>query len=248
MRIVVCLKTIRSELVDADSSKYGECCINPYDLLVLHKALELKAKYMGEIICISMGNRATEDLLRKCYAMGADRTILLCDSMFAGSDTFATSYILSGAIKRLSPDIVLCGEKAVDGETGQVPIGLAKRLEMTCVNAVDSIEECSEQHMIVCKKNKEWREVVKVEYPSLIVFRNFVREEPFISLMRLKKSMSYHSEIWNAASIGLEKEKCGLLGSKTKVVESKFQAIKVDTIEINGETIDKAKKIHSILS
>jgi len=66
--------------------------------------------------------------LRDSLYRGADDAILVTDRRCAASDTLATSYILSCAVKKLDYDIVLCGRQAIDGDTAQVGPQLAEKL------------------------------------------------------------------------------------------------------------------------
>ena len=95
--------------------------INPFDLNALEAAVQITEKSNGSIIAISMGPLSAESSLKDALARGADEAILLSDSAFSGSDTLATSCILAAAIRKLGEyDLIICGEKTVDGDTGQV--------------------------------------------------------------------------------------------------------------------------------
>jgi len=102
---------------------------NPEDLNALEAALEVKYRYGGTVTAISMGPPKAAEILRDCLYRGADRVILLTDRRAAASDTLATSYILSQAIRTIGQyDIVLCGRQAIDGDTAQVGPQLAEKL------------------------------------------------------------------------------------------------------------------------
>jgi len=102
-----------------------EAIVNPLDLYAIEAALRLREARGGEVIALSMGPPTAAKALREALAMGADSAVLLSDKAFAGSDTWATSYTLAAAIRRLAPyDLVVCGERATDGDTGQVGPGL----------------------------------------------------------------------------------------------------------------------------
>ena len=106
-----------------------EAVINPMDLFAIETALVLKEKYDGKVTVISMGPPKAEDALREALAMGCDQAILLSNRQFGGSDTWATAYVLSHAIQKIGDfDLVICGERATDGETGQVGPEIAANL------------------------------------------------------------------------------------------------------------------------
>jgi electron transfer flavoprotein beta subunit len=114
--------------------------VNPVDLNALEAALRVRDQYGGTVTVISMGPQQAVSSLRECLARGADRAVLLADRAFAGADTWATSYTLSAAIRKLGGcDLVICGEKTVDGDTGQVGPELAEWLGIPHVAYVREI-------------------------------------------------------------------------------------------------------------
>jgi electron transfer flavoprotein beta subunit len=164
---------------------------NPEDLNALELALQIKDKFGGKVTAITMGLPAASAILRESLYRGADETILITDSRCAASDTLATSYILSCAVKKLDYDIVLCGRQAIDGDTAQVGPQLAEKLgvpQITYVEELISLEDRS----IVAKRNigNGWQEV-KCKLPVLLTVVGEANE-PRISaakkLMKYKKA------------------------------------------------------------
>ncbi len=102
---------------------------NPEDLNALEAALELRERCGGTVTAITMGPLNACEVLRECLYRGADRAILINDRRAAGSDTLATSYILSQAVKKIGNyDFVFCGRQAIDGDTAQVGPQMAEKL------------------------------------------------------------------------------------------------------------------------
>lgn len=114
--------------------------VNPLDLYSIEAALRLKEKHGGSISVVSMGPAKAEVAVREAIAMGCDHGTLVSDRAFAGSDTWATSYILAQAIRRLGDyDLIICGERATDGDTGQVGPGIASWLGVPCATYASSV-------------------------------------------------------------------------------------------------------------
>ena len=119
----------------------SERIINPLDLYALEKAIQVKEEYGGTVTAISMGPPAAAEALREAVAMGCDEATLITDRAFAGSDTWATSIILSEAIRHLGEyDLIIAGERATDGDTGQVGPNLAAALELPLATFIRSLE------------------------------------------------------------------------------------------------------------
>lgn len=113
---------------------------NPEDLNALEAALDVRDRHGGTVTVISMGLPAACDVLRDSLCRGADRAVLLTDRRAAASDTLATSYILSCAVRKLQPDLVFCGRQAIDGDTAQVGPQLAEKLGFTLVTYLETID------------------------------------------------------------------------------------------------------------
>lgn len=118
---------------------------NPLDLRACEAALRLREMYGGRVTAISMGPPSAEEALKEALSLGVDGAVLLSDRAFAGSDTLATSYTLARAIRRLERetgapvDLVVCGNRTTDGDTGQVGPETAAILGWPSVTSVGGI-------------------------------------------------------------------------------------------------------------
>ncbi|MGC8971565.1 MAG: electron transfer flavoprotein subunit beta/FixA family protein, partial [bacterium] len=148
-----------------------EAVINPLDLYAIETALEIKEMYKGDIriTAISMGPLKAEEVLKEAIAMGCDEGILLSDKAFAGADTWATSYTIATLIKRLNHfSLIITGERATDGETGQVGPSLAGQLALPIVTYISKILEINEGYIILERETEEGTEVIKMSLPGVI--------------------------------------------------------------------------------
>ena len=120
-----------------------EMVINPLDLYAVEEAVRIRER-SGEdlrITALTMGPPAAADAIREAIAMGCSDGVHLCGKAFSGSDTWATAYALSQAAKQLGEfDLVLCGERATDGETGQVGPMVGTMLGIPVLTYVSRIE------------------------------------------------------------------------------------------------------------
>lgn len=197
MKIVVCVR----------QGLDGE--LGPFDACAYEAALRIEG---ADITLLSMGNVDVGGFLQRLTRLGAKRAVLLSDPAFAGSDTLATAYALSGAIKKLEPDLVLCGRQTMVGDTAQTgPIlsVLSGCSLITNVMSIDSIEN----RKVFCFTRDEGR--VGAKLPALLTIERINT----LRLPRLRSKMG-ELEIWNAADICADTERCGLKGSPTRVVKS----------------------------
>lgn len=192
MRIAVCLR------VGTD----GEA--GPFDASAYEVAL---ATPQAEVILVSMGAPKAGETLRRLTRLGAARAVLLCDPLFAGSDTLATAYILSCALRKLNPDRILCGRKTLIGDTGQVPPMLAEMLERPLIPNVLTADG----------ENAKTREGERKIPPRVLLA---VEKQAVLRLPSLA-SKTGTVELWSAAGIGADPARCGLGGSPTRVLETR---------------------------
>ena len=114
---------------------------NPEDKNALEAALSVKERYGGKVIAIAMGLPAATAVLREALACGADEAVLVTDRKAAGSDTLATSYILSQAVKKFKPDLVFCGRQAIDGDTAQTGPQIGEKLDCAVVTYLEKLDQ-----------------------------------------------------------------------------------------------------------
>jgi len=220
LNIIICIKAIPYTLIGKKERSEQSLGINPYDMYALNKLIELKKKVDCKITCLCMGKLDAKDLLIHCKAMGADEAILLSDIAFAGADTYATTYTLEKAIKKLPYDLIVCGAQAVDGETGQVPFGLAKRLNTLCISNVEEIEDLCESSIRIQYNEENMRKTVSAKLPLVAVYNNFTIKVGKVNLLQLKRAQRTPIQVWNAADLQAEPEMLGQKGSLTKVYSS----------------------------
>lgn len=236
-------------MIYAEESRVEEYLMNPYDLYALEKTVLLKNFLDCRIICLCMGPMSAIGLLQKAIAVGADESILLNDDRFRGSDTFSTSYILAQAIKKIGKvDLVACGRQSIDGETGQVVYGIGERLNYYCLSDIDEIVDAQDT-VIKVKQVKEAEIVIgKLKTPAVVSFHDFVVTQPQLNLAALKKARKKEILVWNSTDLEADAGKCGLEGSKTKVLYIQKEIRKKPKAYIDGNTAEKAELMYNLIS
>ena len=160
---------------------------NPEDLSALELALQIKDRFGGRITVITMGLPGATRILRDSLYRGADDAVLVTDSRAAASDTLATSYILSCAVRKLDYDIVLCGRQAIDGDTAQVGPQLAEKLGITQITYVEAMESL-EGKAITLRRNigNGWQRV-KAKLPVLLTVTGDAAEPRVAAARKMMK-------------------------------------------------------------
>ena len=222
--------------------------VNPFDAYAIEEGVRLKEKFGGKATVITMGPPQAEAVLREAISMGIDEGILLSDRAFAGSDTWATSYALSAAIKKIGAfDLIVCGKQASDGDTAQVGPGISAHLDLPQVTYVKKIEEVKDKFMRVERMTEEGFEIIEVPLPALITVVKEINTPRLPSLkgmMRAKQAKIIH---WKASDIEAESNSVGLAGSPTQVVKIFTPPPRPGGQILKGETSEIVEKLVELL-
>lgn len=196
-----------------------ESIMNPVDKQAIEAALRIKELNNANVVTLTMGPKKALDILKESIAMGVDDAFLLCDSKFAGSDTLATSKILTKAIETLFPDVrlIICGQSASDGETGQTGPCCGARLNVPCLDNVNEILEITDEYIIVSSQYERVQTVYKVLLPALICINNFIFPPRIPKIAEYIKSQKYDYKVYNMYDINILEDDAGLKGSPTYV-------------------------------
>lgn len=209
-----------------------ESVINPLDLYALEAALRLKEARGGTVTAITMGPPQAEKALKEAIAMGCDAAALVSDRKFGGSDTWATSYTLAHAIRKIKEfDLVIAGERATDGDTAQVGPGIAAWLDIPLATYVAHIEKIAAKSIVVERLVEVGYQILEVPLPALITVVKEIAAPRLPTLGGKKLSMAADIPLFNYENMELDQASLGLKGSPTKVV-------KIDTPKVTrGGTV-----------
>ena len=189
---------------------------NPEDRNALEAALWVKETYGGTVTVITMGLPAATAILREALMCGADRAVLVTDRKAAGSDTLATSYILSQAVRKFEPDLVFCGRQAIDGDTAQVGPQIGEKLDCAVVTYLEKLEMDGDS-AVATRDIGTGIETCRAKLPALFtVTEKFGELRPF-QMRRVMKYKNAEPEVLSCDDIGCEPNRCGFAGSPTSV-------------------------------
>jgi len=233
---------------------------NPEDLNALELALEIKDKFGGIVTVVTMGLPNATNVLRQSLYRGADKAVLITDRGCAASDTLATSYIISCAVKKMDYDIVLCGRQAIDGDTAQVGPQLAEKLGIPQVTYIEELIDIKDG-ALTAKRNigNGWQEV-KASLPVLgtvIEEANYPRVGVGKKMMKFKNAMSpaeVAAVIAKANADASDDEKTALIEAKCNSLKEKGLLIDqwdLDFLEADRQWCGRdgsPTKVHRIMS
>ena len=227
MKIVVCVKyvpvvaRIQFDYENKTIIREGVPSeVNPFDMLGLVRAVELKSAPGDQVVALCMGPPQAREGLLECLALGADRAILLTDRALAGSDTLATARALSLALKNEAPDLIICGRNSADSETGQVGPETAELMDIPHVGQVSKLDLNAVSNTIVTERlTDEGYQVIECPLPALVCVTEGVAEETFPNREQLAEAETKPLEEVTCAQLSPDSSQFGAEGSPTWVEE-----------------------------
>lgn len=223
MRILICLKQVPDTTevkLTGDLTLEREFVaqvLNPADESALELGLELKEKHGGTVTVLTMGPKRAEGMLREALSRGADEAVLMTSPRFAGADTLVTAHCLAEAEKALGGfDLILCGRRAVDGETGQVGPMVAALLERPCVvNATEGeiAEGCLRALQLTEAGSQEW----KAPLPAVMTLCEWSHALRLPTISGLRRAAQADVQFCEPEDLGIDPAACGLKASPTRV-------------------------------
>ena len=255
MNIIVCIKQVPETTevrINPETNtliREGvKAIINPFDMYAIEEGVRLREKFGGKVTVLTMGPPQADTALREAISLGCDEGILVSDRAFAGSDTWATSYTLTGAIKKIGDfDLIICGKQASDGDTAQVGPGISTHLDIPQVTYVKKVEEVNEKAMRLERMMEEGYEIIEVPLPCLITVVKEINEPRLPSLKGMMKAKSAKITVWGQKDLNLDPQGIGLCGSPTQVVKIFTPPQRLGGQMLQGEVSEVSKKLVELL-
>lgn len=229
--------------------------LNPFDGYALEAAARVKdADPTTKIVVLSMGPEQAKTALKECLAIAADKAYLVSDRAFGGSDTLATSYILSQALAKIEEaegkfDAIFCGKQAIDGDTAQVGPELAEHLGYPQVTY--GLEaEANGDSLKVKKETEDGVQVIGIQTPCVVTFTKPAWDPRYPTIKRKMAANRADIPTLTAAEFpGIDAARIGLKGSPTHVKSTFVPQKKTGGMKIKEESNEEsAKKLFQLLS
>ncbi len=199
-----------------------ESILNPFDEYAVEEGLRIKEKLGGKVTVLTMGPPQAKEVIRKAIGMGVDEGILLTDRALAGSDTWATAYTLSQALKKIGDfQLILTGKQAVDGDTAQVGPEIAACLDLPMIAWVRKIEEITPERIRAERLMEDGYDVLESPLPAVLSVVKEINEPRLESLKGKMRAKKYEPQTWGVADLpDFDTAQVGLSGSPTRVAKT----------------------------
>ena len=243
MKIVVCIKQVPDTKGGVQFNPDGTlnrgamlAIMNPDDKAGLEAALKLKDEYDAEVTVLTMGLPKASDVLREALAMGADRGILLTDRVLGGSDTWATSTAIAGAIRNLEYDLIITGRQAIDGDTAQVGPQISEHLGIPVISYAQDIKIDGDS-VLVERQYEDRHHLLKAKMPCLLTALSELNQPRYMTPGGIFDACEAEIETWGRADLkDVDDANLGLKGSPTKIARASDKVRKGAGEIVNLET------------
>lgn len=214
MNIVVCVKRVpMTQEVDLEIDASNKdvkkdmlaYVLNEWDNYAVEEAIQLKDKTDGTVVAVTIGDEDDEEVLRRCLAMGADRSIRV-DPGETPLDGYVKARILSKVVNDLEYDLVLTGVQSDDSNSGMVGILLAEYLDAPHAAVVTGIEPHNGEATVRVELEGGMEEVSKVKLPAVLSIQTGINEPRYVSIMGIRKAAKKELKVVELSELGLSQE------------------------------------------
>ena len=216
--------------------------VNPFCEIALEEAVRVKESgKASEVIAISIGKTESQEQLRTALALGADRAILVeCDSLL---EPLALAKVLAKVVNDESPDLIILGKQAIDGDNNQTGQMLGAILDLPqATNASELIIENGA--VSVTREIDGGLQTLKLTTPAIVTTDLRLNEPRYASLPNIMKAKKKELKVIPLADTGVDASpRTELL--KVELPAAREAGIMVDSVE---QLVDKLKNEAKVIS
>lgn len=222
----------------------AEFIINPYDEYAIEEAIQVRDAQGGEVTVLTMGGEDAEKQLRTALAMGADKAVLInTEDDVEEMDQFTAAYIISEYLKDKNPDLILAGNVAIDGGSGQVGPRVAELLGINYVTTITDLEINGTS--VTIKRDVEGdTEVLETSLPLLVTAQQGLNEPRYPSLPGIMKAKKKPLEELELDDLDIDEDD---VEAKTETIEIYLPPKKEAGKILEGELADQVKELVQLL-
>ena len=233
--------TIANGKINEDGAEF---IINPYDEYAIEEAIQVRDAHGGEVTVVSVGNEETEKQLRTALAMGADKAVLInIEDDVENGDQFTTAKILAEYLKDKDADLILGGNVAIDGGSGQVAPRVADQLGIPYVTTITKLE-INGSTATITRDVEGDSEVIETSLPVLVTAQQGLNEPRYPSLPGIMKAKKKPLDELELDDLDLDEDD---VEAKTKTIEIYLPPKKEAGKVLQGDLADQVKELVNLL-
>lgn len=211
MKIVTLIKYVPDATGDREFAEDGtvdrensDGLLSELDAYAVEQALQISDDRDDvEVVAVTLGPDDAADAVKKALQMGADSGVHICDDDVHGSDAPATSAILAAALRKIGPDLVICGMSSTDGTMGVVPAMLAERLDwpMATFGATLTVDGST---ATIRRDSDVASQTIEVDLPAVVSVTDQSDEARYASMKQILAAKKKPVEDWELGDLDLD--------------------------------------------
>lgn len=216
--------------------------VNPFCEIALEEAVRIKESGKAtEVIAITVGKTESQEQLRTALALGADRAILVeSDDLL---EPLALAKTLAKVVDEETPDLIILGKQAIDGDNNQTGQMLASLLDLPqATNASELIIE--DGFVSVTREIDGGLQTLKLSVPAIVTTDLRLNEPRYASLPNIMKAKKKELKVVSLNDLGVDSSpRTEIL--KVELPEARAAGVMVETVD---ELVDKLKNEAKVIS
>jgi electron transfer flavoprotein beta subunit len=222
----------------------AEFIINPYDEYAIEEAIKVRDEHGGEVTVITIGGEDAEKQLRTALAMGADKAVLInTEDDLEEMDQFSAAKIVAEYLKDKNPDLILAGNVAIDGGSGQVGPRVAELLGINYVTTITELKISGSTAQIVRDVEGD-SESLETNLPLLVTAQQGLNDPRYPSLPGIMKAKKKPLEELELDDLDLDEDD---VEAKIETVEVFLPPKKEAGRVLSGDLSDQVKELVDLL-
>lgn len=176
--------------------------MNPFDEIAVEEATRLKENgVVTEIVAVSCGVAQCQETLRTAMAIGADRGVLVQTD--AELQPLAVAKLLKELAAKETPDLIILGKQAIDGDANQTGQMLAALLDWPQATFANKVE-VADGKAIVTREVDGGLETIEMALPAIITTDLRLNEPRYVTLPNIMKAKRKPLETVTPEDLGVD--------------------------------------------
>ena len=176
--------------------------INPFCEIAVEEAVRLKeAGSATEIVAVTVGAENAQEQLRTALALGADRAILVETDLEV--EPLGISKVLKAVVEKESPNLIIMGKQAIDGDNNQTGQMLAALMNYPQATFASELKIEGEK-AVVTREVDGGLQTISINLPAVVTSDLRLNEPRYASLPNIMKAKQKPLEIIKSDDLGVD--------------------------------------------
>ncbi|MFC5590477.1 electron transfer flavoprotein subunit beta/FixA family protein [Sporosarcina soli] len=222
----------------------AEFIVNPYDEYAVEEAIQLRDVHGGEVTVVTLGEADAEKQLLTALAMGADQAVLInVEDDVDEVDEFTAAMLLASYLVEQKVDLILAGNVAIDGGSGQIGPRVAELLGINYVTTITNLEIDGTSAKIIRDVEGD-SETIETSLPLLVTAQQGLNEPRYPSLPGIMKAKKKPLEKLEFDDLDLDEND---VVAKTEIVDVYLPPQKAAGRLLEGDPTDQVRELVNLL-